>query len=321
MHNGHALHRLAFIGGLTSAAAALTTPARAAGLATVRVGSVPVEAYMQPYYGNYAHIYQDAGIDLQVTSLANSGAIIAALVGGSLDCGIGAPSGIAQARIRGVPLKIFAPAGMYSTEFPSTSFLMVANDSPIKKPTDLIGKTIAVDLLKSMPQIGATLYLQKNGVDPLSVKWLEIPFASMQAALERGQIDAATIIEPALSAARTTCRELGDYNAAIASRYFVSVWFATESWLSANNALAHTLQRAAEATSAWTAQHPAESMNVLGQYSKLTHDVLTHIHHTPYSTKLIPAMVDAPIQAAFKTGVSTGTLPASELIAAGFADG
>jgi len=111
-----ALDRRAFIGRAIGPRRCYDAAARAATSATIRVGSVPVEAYMQPYYGNAAHLYQDAGIDLQVTGLANSGAIIAALLGGSLDAGIGSPTGIAQARLRGVPLKIFAPGGMYSVD-------------------------------------------------------------------------------------------------------------------------------------------------------------------------------------------------------------
>ena len=312
--------RRAFIGGLACLAATAAQPARAAAPAIVRVGSVPVESYMQPYYGNAAHIYQNAGIDLEITGLANSGAIVAALVGGSLDVGIGSPTGIAQARLRGVPLKIFGPGGMYSVDLPGTSMLVVAKDSPIKKPSDLTGKTIATDLLKSVPQIGTILWLQKNGVDPATVRWLEIPFASMEAALLRGQIDAATLIEPGLTAAKTTLRALGDYNAAIAPHYFISTWFSTESWLNANAELAHTLVRAIKATSVWSAQHRTESIAVLEQYSKLTHDVLMQIAHTPYGTKLDPAMVEAPIQAAYKTGISTGTVPVTELIATGFAD-
>src|ERR1700735_3887327 len=124
-------NRRSFIGGVSGLAALGAIPARGATTATVRVGSVPVQTYMQPYYGIAAHIFQNAGIDLQITGLANSGAIVAALLGGSLDVGIGSPTGIAQARLRGVPIKIFAPGGMSSVDMPSPSQLMVANDSPI----------------------------------------------------------------------------------------------------------------------------------------------------------------------------------------------
>lgn len=161
--------RRAFVGGASALAVAGALPARSATNATVRVGSVPVQSYMQPYYGNAAHIFQNAGIDLQITGLANSGAIVAALVGGSLDVGIGSPTGIAQARLRGVPIKVFGPGGMFNADMPSLSQLMVAKDSPIKNVGDLAGKTIATDLLKSVPQIGTILMLEKAGVDPASV--------------------------------------------------------------------------------------------------------------------------------------------------------
>jgi NitT/TauT family transport system substrate-binding protein len=313
-------NRRAFIGGISGLAALGAIPARGATTATVRVGSVPVQTYMQPYYGNAAHIFQNAGIDLQITGLANSGAIVAALLGGSLDVGIGSPTGIAQARLHGVPLKIFGPGGMYSVDMPSMSQLMVAKDSPIKKMSDLTGKTIATDLLKSVPQIGTILWLQKSGVDPASIRWLELPFGSMRAALERGQIDAATVSEPALSAARSTCRGLGDFNSAIAPHYFISAWFSTESWLNANLDLAHTLVHAIEATSLWSSQHFAESLDILEQYSKLPHDVLVHMGRSTFGTKLDSAMIEAPVQAAYKTGMTTGTVPPNELIATGFAD-
>lgn len=312
--------RRTFLAGLaTVTSAALARPARAA-MATIRVGSVPVGAYMQPYNGNFAHIYQNAGIDLEITNLANSGAIVAALMGGSLDCGIGSPTGIAQARLSGLPLAIFAPAGMYSVDAPPNALLMVAKNSPIEKASDLAGKTIGTDLLKSVPQIGTILWLEKNGVDPSTVKWLELPFAAMADALQAGRIDAATIVEPALTAAYATCRKLVDYNTAIAPRYFISTWFSTEAWLNANSRLAHTLARAVEATSTWTAMHPSEALGILEQYSKIPHDVLARMPATPYGTKLDPAMVDAPIQAAFKAGMTTGTVPAAQLIANGFAN-
>lgn len=40
-----------------------------------------------------------------------------------------------------------------------------------------------------------------------------------------------------------------------------------------------------------------------------------------FGTKLIPAQVAALVEAAYKTGMNTATVPAAELIAAGFADG
>jgi ABC-type nitrate/sulfonate/bicarbonate transport system substrate-binding protein len=97
-----AMQRRSFLAG-TAAATALAAPShtRAQGLAPVRCGSVPLDGYGQSYYGVAAGIFRDAGIDLQVTVLANSGAIAAAITGGSLDIGLGSVSQIAGAREKG----------------------------------------------------------------------------------------------------------------------------------------------------------------------------------------------------------------------------
>ena len=104
------MQRRSFLAG-TAAATALGAPSRthAQGLVTVRCGSVPLDGYGQPYYGVAAGIFRDAGIDLQVTGLANSGAIAAAITGGSLDVGLGSVSQIAGAREKGLPYTFFAP--------------------------------------------------------------------------------------------------------------------------------------------------------------------------------------------------------------------
>ena len=196
------MNRRAFAGAVAAAAASPALPSRAATLPTVRIGSVPIDSYGQPYYGDAAGIFRDNGINVEVVSLANSGAIAAAMQGGAIDVGIGSPTGIAGARQNGFPFTFFAPGPVFSIDITPTSLLMVAKDSPVKAASDLVGKTIAVDLLKSVPQIGTMLWLEKNGVDPSTVKWLELPFSAVAATLNAGRIDAGTIAEPALSAAR-----------------------------------------------------------------------------------------------------------------------
>jgi NitT/TauT family transport system substrate-binding protein len=315
-----ALNRRAFVGGLASATVlASAVPARSATLPHVRIGTVPVDSYGQPYYGAAAGIFTAAGIDVEVVSLANSGAIAAAMSGGSIDVGIGSPTGIAGARLNGFPFTFFAPGPIFSVDATPTTLLMVAKDSPIKSATDLVGKTIAVDLLKSVPQVGVMTWLQKNGVDPGSVKWLELPFATMGSALAAGRIDAATIAEPALGASRDVARVLSNYSGAIAPRFFIGAWFSTEAWMKANIALAHQLTRAVSQVSAYAAAHPQDTAVVLERISKLPHDVIARIGRSPFGTKLDPAMLEAPIIAAAKAGVVPSGAVGQALIYPGFA--
>lgn len=314
------MRRHAFLGGAAALlAAGSAVPSRAATFAKVRIGTVPIDSYGQPYYGDAAGIFTANGIDVEITGLANSGAIAAAMLGGAIDVGIGSPVGIAQARMNGVPFVFFAPGPLFSIDVAPTSMLMVAKDGPIKTAGDLVGKTIAVDLLKSMPQIGTMLWLEKNGVDPASVKWLELPFSSMPQALVSGRIDAGTLAEPALSASRATCRPLANYSSAIAPHYYSGAWFTTEAWIKGNLPLAHQVAHAVELTSAWSNKHQSETAPVLERISKMSHDVILGMSRCTYGTKLDPAMLAAPVQAAVKTGMLAAGVSTDALVYPGFA--
>jgi NitT/TauT family transport system substrate-binding protein len=313
------MKRSTFLGGL-AAGSALATPSRsrAQGLTTIRVGSVPFDAYGQPYYGYAAGIFREAGIDLQITDLANSGAIAAAITGGSLDVALGSVSQIAGAKEKGLPFTFFGPGAIYTPDA-TTSMLMVSKNSQIHAARDLTGKTIGVDNLTSFMQFAAVAWLKKNAVDASSVKFVEIPFSAMSSALDAGRVDAAVIAEPTLSAARVTARALADPNTMIAPSWFISVWFTTEMWIAANLALAHRLAHAVVQTSIWSNAHHTETAAVLEKASKMTHDVITVMTRSRFGTKVDPALMDPLIDLAAKNGMIPASIPARTLIYPGFA--
>ena len=301
------------------ASVALGSRARAATpAATIRIGSVPVDTYGQPYYGDAAGIFRDAGINVEVVDLANSGAIASAIVGGSLDVGVGSVSQIAGARLKGLPFTFFAPGSLYATDAPG-ALLMVQKESPYHTAHDLIGKTIAVDNLTSFLQIGGVLWLKKNGVDPAQVKFVEIPFSSMAAALGAGRVDAATITEPALAGARATARVLADTNAAIGSEWFSSAWFTTENWISSNLALAHRLAHAVEATSIWSNAHHKETGATLERISKVPHDTIVQMARVRFGTKMDPALMDPLLDVAAKNNMISAPVAGKSIVYPGFA--
>lgn len=286
---------------------------------TVRCGSVPLDGYGQPYFGLSAGIFRDAGIDLQITNLANSGAIAAAITGGSLDVGLGSVSQIAGAKEKGIPYTFFAPGAVYSHDAPSSQ-LMVEKTSPIHSARDLVGKTVAVDNLTSFTQFATLEWLKKNGVDPLSVKFVELPYPAMPAALDTGRVDGALIAEPARTAALATARLVADTNAAIAPTWFISVWFTTERWIATNLALAHRLARAVVQTSSWANAHHPETAAVLETITKMPHDVILAMSRSHFGTKLDPALMDPLIDIAAKNNMISAPIAARTLIYPGFAD-
>ncbi len=95
--------RRAAIGLAAAASVAMARPARAATPVTVRIGVQPVESAGQAFYGKDLGWFDQAGLDVQITPLSNGGALVAAVIAGSLDIGLSAVGPIAQALIS-VPL-------------------------------------------------------------------------------------------------------------------------------------------------------------------------------------------------------------------------
>ena len=114
------------------------------------------------------------------------------MVGGSMQLagGIGSPP-LAIALLKSMPLKV-----VY-VEYTFQQDLVAA--AAIKRPQDLVGKTIAVTSGTTGDQSFSD-YLKKNGVDPASVKTLNMTGTAMVGAFKRGDIAGAYIWDPVRSA-------------------------------------------------------------------------------------------------------------------------
>jgi len=167
-------------------------PARAQTEPNLRVGIIASDPFGEAIYVQAGGFFKRANINVELVSLPNSAAIAAALAGGSINIGLGNPIVIASARQAGLPYYAFAPSALFDASAPTT-LLMVANASPIKTAKDLEGKTIGSIELGGITQASLRSWLSKNGVDPAAVKFIEIPFGAMAAALAQGRIDAGFI--------------------------------------------------------------------------------------------------------------------------------
>ena len=76
---------------------------------------------------------------------------------------------------------------------------MVKGESPIRSGKDLAGKTIAVNQVQGMNELTIRAVLARQGIDALKIKFLEVGFPEMTAALKSGRVDAISAVEPFVS--------------------------------------------------------------------------------------------------------------------------
>ncbi len=253
----------------------------------------------------YAHdmgFFDKAKLPVAVSPLGSSGTISAAIASGSLQIGSIPVSAAALARDRGLPLVMIAPAGLYLSTIP-TAGLLVLKDSPIRKAADLNGKTIATRDLSNMSYFGAKQWIDKNGGDSKSIRWIEISDTSDAAALAAGRIDAASVSEPALDDALRggTVRSLAPVFDAIAKRFLISGYFTAAAFAQEHPDAVRAFAGVMASTAAWANKNHAQTAKILEKYAQAP--VPPDSPRVEYADRLAVADVQPVLDLLFTYGV------------------
>jgi NitT/TauT family transport system substrate-binding protein len=307
------LDRRAALALLAAAPAAFALPARGATLTTVRIGVQPVESAGQTFYAKDLGWFAEAGLDVQITPLSNGGALVAAVIGGALEVGLSAVGPIAQGAVKGLGVKIIAPAGMSLSTAP-TDVTMVALDSPIKTAADLNGKTVGVNGLGNVLMYATQAWVDKNGGNSKSIKWLELPFPSMAPALAAHRIDAATLAEPYVSDAKSVARALASPMDAIAPTIPATTWFANGNWLQQQPAVAAKVVAVLRRAAIWANGHPKEAGDILIRYTSIKPETLAVMTRSTFGVDVVPSQIQALIDTGVTYGDVDHAVKASDII-------
>ncbi|MCI2423764.1 ABC transporter substrate-binding protein [Saccharopolyspora sp. K220] len=277
--------------GETSSAGALT------------IGILPTDSCSTVLTAQHKGFFTDAGLTVDVKSISSGSAISSGVVGGSIAIGCSSVGSIASAYQNGVPVRVVSQGAIYTASAP-TSALMVATDSPIQSAKDLNGRTVAVNALKNVTQFATQAWVDKNGGDASTLKFIELPFSQMGAALQADRVDAALIGEPDLSRAQQEgqVRLLGNAYDAIGDNFSISTFFASASWAEAHrDALAKfraALARAAE----YSNSHQAETAKILADFSGIPADVAMNMKRAVWEKELNEQSMQPPLDVAIAYG-------------------
>jgi NitT/TauT family transport system substrate-binding protein len=166
----------------------------------ITVAALPIIANAPVYIAQQESLFRCQGLDVTLEPVTQSTAAIADLLHGSVDVITGANFvSFFRAQARGVlSLKILANEASCT---PNANEVVVLPHSSIRRPGQLVGKTIAVNILSDIQTMTANEVLRANDVDPSRIHYVVVPFPSMAAALAAHRIDADYEVEPFLSEA------------------------------------------------------------------------------------------------------------------------
>ena len=242
----------AFVGIFASCVAmSICAQAQAPAPATIRMATLPVTNYTPLAVARDLGFFKEESLNVSWT-IVNQGAVaVEAVFGGSAEIGGSSMFEPMVARGNGLDLVFIAASSRIRSTQPDNSGLVVRNADTIKSAKDLVGKKVSAGLLKGVNHVHMIEWLQKNGADPASVTFLEIPFPQMADALFQNRLDAVWNVEPFL----TFMMQSGNARV-IAYPYQenipnmdITCYFAKEAWVKANPDVARRFRRAIDKAS------------------------------------------------------------------------
>jgi len=297
--------------------AALTSfagPASAQTPTPVVVASFPIDLAGPLYYALDLGYFKKAGLDVTVQPFTNVQEGAAAMVAGSINVGAANIATIAAAHLRGIDFRFFSPSGIFTESAAPTEVIVVPKTSPIRTAADLNGKTVAVAGIKSMLQVATMGWADKHGGDGKSMKFVEIPFPQMDAALSAHRVDAVVLTEPFASAATDDTRVIGSPEEGVAPTFMTIGWFATSAWLQANPDTAARFAGAVREAAMWGNAHHRESAVILSKYSKMSTDVVNKTARSVYGVNLDAKLIQPAIDVSARYGIIDHAFPASDIM-------
>ena len=257
--------------------------------------------------------FDKQGLDVTLQPLGNGGAIAAGVASGSIDFGVGNVISIESAHTKGVPLTIVAPGAANINSAPS-NVLIVAKNSPLQKASDLNGKIIATNPLRGIGDLMTSAWMDKNGGDSSTVKFIEIPFPQAESVVTQGRADASLSVEPFITQAKGDTRVLANTFGVLGDNYLITAFFAAAPWAQAHPGIVAKFAAAIREAGDWANKNPAKSADILAKYGKLDPDFVRTTIRARYSMTLTPGQLQPTIDTAAKYKFIDNGFPAQELI-------
>jgi NitT/TauT family transport system substrate-binding protein len=291
-----------------------SSPLRAADPTKIRITTAAAETSGAALYAKDQGFFTQAGLDADIQFARSGAAVVEAMVSGAGDFGSSAVSSIAQARARGLPVIIVAAGGLMTGKVDGA--LVVLNDSPIQKAADLNGKTVAVTGLQSFQQYSTQYWIDKNGGDSKTVKFIEVGFSDVNQAVESKRVDAASLFEPLITLALGSAKIklLANTATAVGPRWLNSVWFTTDSYVQKNPDATRRFVAAIRQAAVWANAHPQETNAILVKYLKLDPDLANRMTHDLQGTELTPALVQPSLDVMVRYDALPKTMTVDQLI-------
>lgn len=234
---------------------------------TLAVGGASCLCYLPTMLAHQLGEFKKAGVDVNVVQFKGGSESLKAVIGGSADVVSGYFDHCVNLAAKGQHLQSFV---VYD-RFPGFALVVSPkHNNEIKSVKDLANKKVGVSAPGSSTDFFLKYILSKNGVDPNSVAVIGVGLgASAIAAMEQGQIDAAIMLDPAVTVLAGKYKDLRilsdtrtekDTVAVFGGQYPGGALYTKAEWIAAHPKEVQAMTNAILSTLNWIHSHSAEEI-------------------------------------------------------------
>jgi NitT/TauT family transport system substrate-binding protein len=286
------------------------------GVTKVKVGVLPIANAAPLYIARDQGFFKEEGIEIE-PQLAQGGAeLVTSLVAGDSQFAFLGYVPVIVARAKGLPVKVIANAdnGAKSRD-KEWQIIMSAKSSDIRTPKDLEGKTLALNALRGVGEVTVKAAMEAEGADPNSVKFIEIPFPEMPAALDKGRVDAIWAPEPFL----TQVLGAGGHDVlpvyqSLAPLFPNGAYASTDEYIAKHKQVVEGFARAINKGLKYASDNPEAARKTITTFTKIPPDVAQKMRLPLWPTEIDRAQLTDLIGYTQKYGVIEKPFPVEDMI-------
>lgn len=181
-------------------------------LRSVTMGILPIVPSVALQVGIDQGIFEEHGFDVTLESGQGGAALLPAVMSQQMEFAISNPLSLMLAVGEGLDVRMVTGYSHAIKSGDDINSIWALADSGIERPSDLEGKAVAVNTLKTMGEVSINTLVENDGGDPSKINYVELGFPDMPAALEQGNIDVAWVPEPFQTILKDTGAELISYS-------------------------------------------------------------------------------------------------------------
>jgi NitT/TauT family transport system substrate-binding protein len=297
-----------------NAAGSRSTTAGRGETPTVTVGLLALEPAALALYAHDRGFFEEQGLDVTIQVFSAPSLVGPALLSGQVQFAGITAGAAAQLKAARAPVKLVAAAAL-DRQGVVTSGLVAGPGETIRRPSDLIGKRIALDSQYSLAHLALLKWLARGGVaaDRVQLRWMAFPL--MLAPLRRGTIEAAVLPEPFLTlATRRGARLVAHTIRAVCPDDCLLTGYASRT--NADPGVTARFRNAIQAAATWanSRSNDRASAAILARYTSIDPATIARMARSRFATRFRPAQAQPWIDALAEFGAIPAPFPAVDLV-------